>query len=135
MTHDASVVVFISELVVLLVAYQHYDSTLLTPASITILSAQFLPLILAAAGQTTVMLLTRWRDGKTLEISDSEGRFVFTDVKPGEYVLNAHPAPGGDSTEASEAAPTWFPSLVATTQRSRSPAMARPVTSSERPSL
>lgn len=44
-------------LLVLLVAYQHYDSTLLTPASITILSAQFLPLILAAAGQTTVMLL------------------------------------------------------------------------------
>ncbi|MGW0844064.1 ABC transporter permease [Streptomyces sp. NPDC002787] len=44
-------------LLVLLVAYQHYDSSLLTPASITILSAQFLPLILAAAGQTTVMLL------------------------------------------------------------------------------
>jgi len=44
-------------LFVLLVAYQHYDSSLLTPASVTILSAQFLPLILAAAGQTTVMLL------------------------------------------------------------------------------
>ncbi|MEV0640032.1 ABC transporter permease [Streptomyces sp. NPDC050619] len=44
-------------LAVLLVAYQHYDPSLLTPASITILSAQFLPLILAAAGQTTVMLL------------------------------------------------------------------------------
>ncbi|MEW2399645.1 ABC transporter permease [Streptomyces sp. NPDC046862] len=44
-------------LLVLLVAYQHYDSSLLTPASVTILSAQFLPLILAAAGQTTVMLL------------------------------------------------------------------------------
>ncbi|WP_105974086.1 ABC transporter permease [Streptomyces geranii] len=43
-------------LLVLLIAYQHYDSSLLTPASITILSAQFLPLILAAAGQTTVML-------------------------------------------------------------------------------
>ncbi|MFK4105339.1 ABC transporter permease [Streptomyces sp. NPDC019531] len=42
---------------VLLVAYQHYDSSLLTPASVTILSAQFLPLILAASGQTTVMLL------------------------------------------------------------------------------
>ncbi|MEU1184236.1 ABC transporter permease [Streptomyces sp. NPDC005820] len=44
-------------LLVLLAAYQHYDSALFTPASITILSAQFLPLILAAAGQTTVMLL------------------------------------------------------------------------------
>ncbi|MGW0706959.1 ABC transporter permease [Streptomyces sp. NPDC002643] len=44
-------------LLLLLVAYQHYDSSLLTPASVTILSAQFLPLILAAAGQTTVMLL------------------------------------------------------------------------------
>ncbi|MFJ9896783.1 ABC transporter permease [Streptomyces sp. NPDC091280] len=44
-------------LLVLLVAYQHYDSGLLTPASVTILSAQFLPLILAAAGQTSVMLL------------------------------------------------------------------------------
>src|SRR4029078_9382489 len=44
-------------LFVLLVAYQHYDSSLLTPASVTILSAQFLPRILAAAGQTTVMLL------------------------------------------------------------------------------
>ncbi|MPY63731.1 ABC transporter permease [Streptomyces spongiae] len=44
-------------LLVLLVAYQHYDSSLLSPATVTILSAQFLPLILAAAGQTTVMLL------------------------------------------------------------------------------
>lgn len=44
-------------LLVVLVAYQHYDSSLLSPASVTILSAQFLPLILAAAGQTTVMLL------------------------------------------------------------------------------
>jgi ribose transport system permease protein len=44
-------------LAVLLVAYQHYDPSLFTPASVTILSAQFLPLILAAAGQTTVMLL------------------------------------------------------------------------------
>ncbi|QFR00619.1 ABC transporter permease [Streptomyces phaeolivaceus] len=44
-------------LLLVLAAYQHYDSSLLTPASITILSAQFLPLILAAAGQTTVMLL------------------------------------------------------------------------------
>ncbi|GAA3798920.1 ABC transporter permease [Streptomyces phyllanthi] len=44
-------------LLVLLVAYQHYDPSLLSPASVTILSAQFLPLILAAAGQTTVMLL------------------------------------------------------------------------------
>lgn len=43
-------------LVVLLVAYQNFDSSLLTPASITILSAQFLPLILAGAGQTIVML-------------------------------------------------------------------------------
>lgn len=43
-------------LVVLLGVYQRYDSALLTPASITILSAQFLPLILAAAGQTVVML-------------------------------------------------------------------------------
>ncbi|MEV5704107.1 ABC transporter permease [Actinoallomurus sp. NPDC052274] len=43
-------------LVVLLIAYQAYDPSLLTPASITILSAQFLPLILAAMGQTTVML-------------------------------------------------------------------------------
>ncbi|WP_460061041.1 ABC transporter permease [Streptomyces sp. YKOK-I1] len=44
-------------LLALLTAYQHYDSSLFTPASVTILSAQFLPLILAAAGQTTVMLL------------------------------------------------------------------------------
>ncbi|MFI7503009.1 ABC transporter permease [Streptomyces sp. NPDC049687] len=44
-------------LLVLLIAYQHYDSGLLTPASVTILSAQFLPLVLAASGQTTVMLL------------------------------------------------------------------------------
>jgi hypothetical protein len=63
--------------------------------------------------QTTVALLTRWRDGKTLEVSDSEGRFEFTDVKPGEYVLNAHPARGGDSMEATQTAPTWFPSATA----------------------
>ncbi|MFG2473134.1 ABC transporter permease [Streptomyces canus] len=44
-------------LLAVLVAYQHYDTSLLDPASVTILSAQFLPLILAAAGQTTVMLL------------------------------------------------------------------------------
>lgn len=43
-------------LVATLVAYQRFDSTLLTPASVTILSAQFLPLILAAMGQTIVML-------------------------------------------------------------------------------
>ncbi|MFI0480539.1 ABC transporter permease [Actinomadura sp. 9N215] len=43
-------------LVILLAAYRHYDSELFTPASITILSAQFLPLILAAMGQSTVML-------------------------------------------------------------------------------
>src|SRR4051812_47856035 len=43
-------------LAVLLVAYQAYDPSLLTPASITILSAQFLPLVLAAMGQTTIML-------------------------------------------------------------------------------
>lgn len=43
-------------LIVLLVVYSRYDSSLLTPASLTILSVQFLPLILAAAGQTMVML-------------------------------------------------------------------------------
>jgi ribose transport system permease protein len=43
-------------LVVVLVVYQRLDPTLLEPATITILSAQFLPLILAAAGQTIVML-------------------------------------------------------------------------------
>jgi ribose transport system permease protein len=43
-------------LVVLLVVYQHFDPTLFTPASITVLSAQFLPLILAAAGQGVIML-------------------------------------------------------------------------------
>jgi len=43
-------------LVVLLAAYARYDSALFTPASVTILSAQFLPLILAAIGQSTVML-------------------------------------------------------------------------------
>ncbi|WP_131735787.1 ABC transporter permease [Actinomadura roseirufa] len=43
-------------LVVLLAVYAHYDSELFTPASITILSAQFLPLILAAMAQSTVML-------------------------------------------------------------------------------
>lgn len=40
----------------LLAGYAHYDPTLFTPASVTILSAQFLPLILAAMGQSTVML-------------------------------------------------------------------------------
>ena len=43
-------------LVILLAVYQNFDSTLLTPASITILSAQFLPLILAGVGQTIIML-------------------------------------------------------------------------------
>ncbi|GAA3084703.1 ABC transporter permease [Streptosporangium carneum] len=43
-------------LVVVLVVYQRLDPTLLEPATITILSAQFLPLILAAVGQTIVML-------------------------------------------------------------------------------
>lgn len=62
--------------------------------------------------RTTVMLLTRWRDSKTFELSDNEGGFEFTDVQPGEYVLNAHPAPGGDTTEAAPLAPTWFPSAT-----------------------
>ncbi|HEX6351775.1 ABC transporter permease [Actinophytocola sp.] len=43
-------------LVVVLFAYQQLDPTLLDPSTITILSAQFLPLILAAVGQTIVML-------------------------------------------------------------------------------
>ncbi|TDD35302.1 ABC transporter permease [Actinomadura sp. KC06] len=43
-------------LVILLAVYSQYDSELFTPSSITILSAQFLPLILAAMGQSTVML-------------------------------------------------------------------------------
>ncbi|MFE9104275.1 ABC transporter permease [Actinomadura geliboluensis] len=43
-------------LIVLLAVYSHYDPEVFTPASITILSAQFLPLILAAMGQSTVML-------------------------------------------------------------------------------
>ena len=43
-------------LVVELVAYWRFDPSLLTPASVTILSAQFLPLILAASGQTIIML-------------------------------------------------------------------------------
>ncbi|MFI7701207.1 ABC transporter permease [Nonomuraea sp. NPDC049480] len=43
-------------LVVVLAVYWRLDPTLLRPATITILSAQFLPLILAAAGQTIVML-------------------------------------------------------------------------------
>lgn len=43
-------------LVVVLIAYQRLDPTLLQPATITILSAQFLPLILAAIGQTIIML-------------------------------------------------------------------------------
>ncbi|MDP4502773.1 ABC transporter permease [Nonomuraea turcica] len=43
-------------LAVVLVVYQRLDPTLLHPSTITILSAQFLPLILAAAGQTIVML-------------------------------------------------------------------------------
>jgi ribose transport system permease protein len=54
---NTDLVWLVALLLVLLVAYQHYDSSLFTPASVTILSAQFLPLILAAAGQTTVMLL------------------------------------------------------------------------------
>jgi ribose transport system permease protein len=55
--HNTELLWLLVLLLVLLVAYQHYDSQLLTPASITILSAQFLPLVLAAAGQTAVMLL------------------------------------------------------------------------------
>lgn len=43
-------------LVIVLIAYQQLDPTLLQPATITILSGQFLPLILAAIGQTIVML-------------------------------------------------------------------------------
>ncbi|GAA4690743.1 ABC transporter permease [Phytohabitans rumicis] len=43
-------------LAVVLVAYQRLDPTLLEPATVTILSAQFLPLILAAVAQTIVML-------------------------------------------------------------------------------
>src|ERR671926_123527 len=43
-------------LAVVLVAYQQLDPTLWQPATITILSAQFLPLILAAVAQTIVML-------------------------------------------------------------------------------
>ncbi|TMR93873.1 ABC transporter permease [Nonomuraea basaltis] len=43
-------------LVVVLVVYQRLDPTLLQASTITILSAQFLPLILAAIGQTIVML-------------------------------------------------------------------------------
>jgi ribose transport system permease protein len=43
-------------LLVELVAYWRFDPSLLTPASVTILSAQFLPLILAASGQTIIML-------------------------------------------------------------------------------
>ncbi|MGW1023552.1 ABC transporter permease [Streptomyces sp. NPDC002577] len=54
---NADILGLLGLLLVLLVAYQRYDSSFLTPASVTILSAQFLPLILAAAGQTTVMLL------------------------------------------------------------------------------
>src|SRR5215210_2555162 len=55
--NNTDLVWLVALLLVLLIAYQHYDSSLFTPASVTILSAQFLPLILAAAGQTTVMLL------------------------------------------------------------------------------
>ncbi|MFJ1969591.1 ABC transporter permease [Streptomyces sp. NPDC087903] len=54
---NADLVGLLVLLLMVLMAYQHYDSSLLSPASVTILSAQFLPLILAAAGQTTVMLL------------------------------------------------------------------------------
>ncbi|MET9913729.1 ABC transporter permease [Streptomyces sp. NPDC006476] len=54
---DSEILWLLGLLLVLLIAYQHYDPGLLTPASVTILSAQFLPLLLAAAGQTSVMLL------------------------------------------------------------------------------
>lgn len=43
-------------LLILLLAYGAYNPTLWTASSITILSAQFLPLVLAAAAQTVVML-------------------------------------------------------------------------------
>jgi ribose transport system permease protein len=43
-------------LAIVLVLYQRLDPTLLDPSTITILSAQFLPLILAAVAQTIVML-------------------------------------------------------------------------------
>jgi ribose transport system permease protein len=43
-------------LAIVLVLYQRLDPTLLNPSTVTILSAQFLPLILAAVAQTIVML-------------------------------------------------------------------------------
>src|SRR5687768_18338224 len=43
-------------LAVALVVYWQLDPTLMRPATITILSAQFLPLILASIGQAVVML-------------------------------------------------------------------------------
>ena len=53
---NVDIIALIGLLIVLLAVYQNFDSTLLTPASITILSAQFLPLILAGVGQTIIML-------------------------------------------------------------------------------
>jgi hypothetical protein len=62
--------------------------------------------------QTTVVLYARWRDEESIELSDSEGRFVFNRVPRGEYALNAQPAPGGDSAKATQPGATWFPSAT-----------------------
>lgn len=72
-------------LAVVLVVYQRLDPTLLHPSTVTILSAQFLPLILAAAGQTIVMLT----GGIDLSLGAvlSLGMAVFVIYPPG--------APGG----------------------------------------
>jgi ribose transport system permease protein len=54
--HNLDVVGLCALLAVALVVYWQLDPTLMRPATITILSAQFLPLILASVGQTVVML-------------------------------------------------------------------------------
>ncbi len=54
--HRLDLVGLCALLAIVLVTYQRLDPTLLSPATVTILSAQFLPLILTAVGQTIVML-------------------------------------------------------------------------------
>jgi ribose transport system permease protein len=54
--HNLDVVGLCALLAVAVVVYWQLDPTLMRPATITILSAQFLPLILASVGQAVVML-------------------------------------------------------------------------------
>jgi len=53
--------------------------------------------------------------------TDDAGRFRFSHLEPGEYVLQAMPPPAKDSAEATEVAPTFFPNV---TDRAQATAIA-----------